>query len=122
MRIAITGATGNIGTAVRRHLEADPRVDEIRGIARRLPRTNVLETTFHTERGIGRLVDAMTLPDDGLVPLREVVRVVEGVSGTVPMGWHVDARFDFGRSRARLRCGEGVAIVDANAAAIVINA
>src|SRR4051812_37715039 len=37
MRIAITGATGNIGTAVRRQLEADPRVDEIRGIARRLP-------------------------------------------------------------------------------------
>jgi nucleoside-diphosphate-sugar epimerase len=37
MRIAITGATGNVGTAVVRALQADDRVDEIVGIARRLP-------------------------------------------------------------------------------------
>src|SRR6185369_13504624 len=33
---------------------------------RYLPSTNVLETTFSTDRGVVRLVDAMTLPDDGL--------------------------------------------------------
>jgi nucleoside-diphosphate-sugar epimerase len=39
MRIAITGATGNIGTAVRRALERDNAVEEIVGIARRRPDT-----------------------------------------------------------------------------------
>ncbi len=37
MRIAITGATGNVGTAVVRALQADDQVQEIVGIARRLP-------------------------------------------------------------------------------------
>ncbi len=37
MRIAITGATGNVGTAVVRALQADDRVQEIVGIARRVP-------------------------------------------------------------------------------------
>ncbi|MCW2958480.1 MAG: NAD-dependent epimerase/dehydratase family protein [Solirubrobacterales bacterium] len=37
MRILVTGATGNVGTAVVRALEADDRVDEIVGVARRLP-------------------------------------------------------------------------------------
>src|SRR3954452_13204211 len=37
MRIVITGATGNVGTSVLRSLAADPRVEEIVGIARRRP-------------------------------------------------------------------------------------
>src|SRR4051812_3281735 len=38
MRIVVTGATGNVGTSVLRSLAADPRVEEIVGIARRMPR------------------------------------------------------------------------------------
>jgi UDP-glucose 4-epimerase len=38
MRIVVTGATGNVGTSVLRALAADPRVEEIVGLARRLPR------------------------------------------------------------------------------------
>jgi UDP-glucose 4-epimerase len=38
MRIVVTGATGNVGTSVLRALAADARVDEIVGVARRLPR------------------------------------------------------------------------------------
>ena len=37
MRIVVTGATGNVGTALLRSLAADARVEEIVGIARRIP-------------------------------------------------------------------------------------
>lgn len=37
MNIVVTGATGNVGTAVMRALEADDRVDHLVGLARRLP-------------------------------------------------------------------------------------
>src|SRR2546428_12956866 len=43
---------------------------------RYLPDTNVLETTVRTDRGEVVLTDAMTLPDGGLEPSREVVRAV----------------------------------------------
>ncbi len=37
MRVAITGATGNVGTSVLRALSADPSIEEAVGIARRAP-------------------------------------------------------------------------------------
>lgn len=37
MRVVVTGATGNVGTAVVRALRDDPAVDAVVGIARRLP-------------------------------------------------------------------------------------
>ena len=37
MRIVVTGATGNVGTSVLRALAQDERVEEIVGVARRLP-------------------------------------------------------------------------------------
>ena len=38
MRIVVTGATGNVGTSVVQALADDPAVEEIVGLARRLPR------------------------------------------------------------------------------------
>jgi UDP-glucose 4-epimerase len=38
MRIVVTGATGNVGTSVVQALSDDPAVEEIVGLARRLPR------------------------------------------------------------------------------------
>jgi GH15 family glucan-1,4-alpha-glucosidase len=89
---------------------------------RYLANSNVLETTFRTSEGTVRVTDAMTLPTDGLYPLRELVRVVEGISGRVPLVWSVDARFDFGRCQTRLRCHDGVGVVDARADALAIQA
>jgi UDP-glucose 4-epimerase len=37
MRVVVTGATGNVGTSLVAGLLADPKVDEVVGIARRLP-------------------------------------------------------------------------------------
>jgi GH15 family glucan-1,4-alpha-glucosidase len=74
--------------------------------------TNVLETTYRTPSGAARVLDAMTLGADGtLVPLREFVRRVEGLSGTTRFVWSFEPRFDYGRRLPRLerRAGRIVA-------------
>ena len=68
---------------------------------RYLPRTNVLETLFTTDRGAVRVVDALTLPNDRLDPMRELIRAIEGVSGSVPMRWRVSPRFRYGADTPR---------------------
>jgi GH15 family glucan-1,4-alpha-glucosidase len=87
---------------------------------RYLPDTNVLETTFHTASGILRLVDAMTLPDERLVPMRELVRSVEGVAGTVPVRWKFAPRFQYGSRTPRFerRSGVHVAMCGSDAMAL----
>ncbi len=37
MRVAVTGATGNVGTSLLAALADDPQIDSVVGIARRLP-------------------------------------------------------------------------------------
>jgi len=87
---------------------------------RYLPGTNVLETTFTTSAGVVRVVDTMTLPDDRLPPMRELVRAVEAVAGCVAMRWRCAPRFDYGRVPPHWawRCGVPVASSDAEAIAV----
>jgi GH15 family glucan-1,4-alpha-glucosidase len=75
---------------------------------RYLPRTNVVETVFSTALGSVRLIDAMTLPNDHLDPMRELVRSVEGLAGRVPMRWRCAPRFDYGRAIPRCEWRHGV--------------
>jgi len=67
---------------------------------RYIPDTNALETTFTTATGTVRIVDALTLPNHGLEPMRELARSIVGISGTVPMRWRFAPRFDYGRGMA----------------------
>ncbi|OBK30755.1 glycoside hydrolase [Mycobacterium asiaticum] len=56
---------------------------------RYLPQTNVLETTFDTDSGRVRVIDALNIGLDGRLPWTELVRRVEGVEGEVAMRWRV---------------------------------
>jgi GH15 family glucan-1,4-alpha-glucosidase len=87
---------------------------------RYLPRTNVLETTFTTASGAVRVVDAMTLPGTKLAPMREVVRSIEGVAGTVPMRWRVRPRFAYGAHAPRCEWRRGVPVATWGAEAIAV--
>jgi GH15 family glucan-1,4-alpha-glucosidase len=56
------------------------------------PGTLVLETEFETADGVVRLIDCMPIRDR----TPDVVRVVEGVRGRVPMRMDLSLRFDYG--------------------------
>jgi len=99
--------------------ELQPTVP-FRATRRYLPQTNVLETIFTTDSGSVRVVDAMTLPDDHLAPLRELARSMEGLSGSVPMRWRVAPRFAYGQRApsCEMRGGVPVAVWTTEALAL----
>lgn len=65
----------------------------LRTIERRyIENTLVLETTFHTDDGVVRITDCMPIRGHSV----DIVRLVEGVSGRVPMHMDMTIRFDYG--------------------------
>ena len=54
--------------------------------------TLVLETTFHTDDGVVRVIDCMPIRGKTV----DIVRLVEGVSGRVPIHMDLRMRFDYG--------------------------
>lgn len=71
---------------------------------RYLPGTNVLETTYRTRDGSVRLLDLMSIPSErGLQPSCEVLRLVEGIDGTVPVRVEVDLQPNYGQEIPRLQ-------------------
>lgn len=70
-----------------------PACDDVRASRRYLPGTLVLETTFECSSGTVRLLDFM--PPRGRAP--DIVRIVEGVDGTVELSFELVIRFDYGR-------------------------
>jgi UDP-glucose 4-epimerase len=78
MRIVVTGATGNVGTSVVRSLGQDPRVKEIVGVARRVPRWQTART---------RWVQA----DVTVSPLGPVF---EGADAVIHLAWAIQPSHD----------------------------
>jgi len=67
----------------------------------------VLETTFRTDAGAARVTDALTVASPAVKrrrmwPDRELLRVVEGISGAVELEIWYEPRYDYGQSAARL--------------------
>ena len=87
---------------------------------RYLPGTNVLETTFTTAEGAVRVTDALTLPDDGLAPYRELQRQVDGLTGNVPMVWALDPRFGYAAWNVALATRGGVPVATAGSDALAL--
>jgi GH15 family glucan-1,4-alpha-glucosidase len=83
--------------------------------------SNVLETTFVTAEGRVRVTDAMTLTDiNRISPMRELVRKVEALAGTVPMRWRFEPRFGFARAETRISRRAGRWFADAGADAVAL--
>lgn len=87
---------------------------------RYLPGTNVLETTFETDAGVVKVVDAMTLASRELGPSRELQRRVEGMTGRVPMEWRVEPRYGYGATPTRLSLRSGIPTATHGADAVAV--
>jgi GH15 family glucan-1,4-alpha-glucosidase len=77
---------------------------------RYLPDTNILETTFTADEGVVRVTDGLLFHEPGLASDREIVRHVEGISGSTPMRWSVEPRFGYGAARTSVADRGGVAV------------
>jgi GH15 family glucan-1,4-alpha-glucosidase len=89
---------------------------------RYLPDSNVLETTFITDDGVVRVLDAMLLPGVGLASSRELARRVEGVSGHVDMRWRVEPRFAYGSRRSQITLRAGIPVATCGQDAVAVSA
>jgi GH15 family glucan-1,4-alpha-glucosidase len=76
-----------------------------RSTRRYLDATGVLETTFETASGSARLRDLMPVVGNSsaLQPLREVLRIVQGIEGEVTLEARWDPRPRYSRADAKLR-------------------
>ncbi|RTZ45715.1 glycoside hydrolase family 15 protein [Candidimonas sp. SYP-B2681] len=64
---------------------------------RYLPETMILETTFQCQTGEARLIDYFAMDPQAAEQARyEMIRIVEGISGHIPIRLTVCPRFDFG--------------------------
>lgn len=100
MRVAVTGATGNIGSALLPRLAADPGVDEVVGIARRRPSLSVDKV---------RWVAADVVTDD-------LAAAFAGVDVVVHLSWLIQPSHDV-TTQWRVNVEGSVRVFEAAAAA-----
>ena len=64
----------------------------------------ILETTFITESGKAKLIDCFTMREGGMHrPHNQLLRIVEGISGTVKFEVEIVPRFDFASIKPWIR-------------------
>jgi UDP-glucose 4-epimerase len=80
MRIAVVGATGNVGTSLLERLAADGTVESVLGVARRRPQLQVDKTEWATAN----------IATDELVPL------FRGLDAVVHLAWLIQPSRDLG--------------------------
>jgi GH15 family glucan-1,4-alpha-glucosidase len=78
--------------------------------------TLVLETEFETPEGAVRIIDFMPIRDETV----DVVRIVEGLHGHVPMQMHLTIRFDYGQTIPWVRNIGGALVAVAGPDALVL--
>ncbi|MDZ4278885.1 MAG: glycoside hydrolase family 15 protein [Dehalococcoidia bacterium] len=79
---------------------------------RYLRETNILYTTFSTERGLVEVQDFMPIKQNARQSDHEVLRVVRGLRGSVEMECVVQPRLDYARPRTTLRPATGGVVAE----------
>ena len=103
MRVLVTGATGNVGTALLRALSADPEVDEVVGVASRHP-----DDTLVPYRGVRWAPVDLSQPSC-VAPLTAAAR---GCDVVVHLAWRLQPSWDLPAMR-RVNLGGTRAVVQA---------
>jgi GH15 family glucan-1,4-alpha-glucosidase len=78
--------------------------------------TLVLETEFETPEGAVRIIDFMPIRDKSV----DVIRIVEGLRGHVPMRMHLTIRFDYGQTIPWVHEKDGALVAVAGPDALVL--
>jgi UDP-glucose 4-epimerase len=91
MKVVVVGASGNVGTAVLRRLAAEPQVDTVGGVARRVPPTSAGPPYRDVD---WRSID-VGRPD----AIAELTGCFTGASAVVHLAWQIQPSHD----QARLR-------------------
>ena len=81
-----------LGTRENGHWLIAPKTPDVRVTRRYRPNTLILETRFETETGVATLIDFMPIRDD----YSNIVRLVVGETGEVPMHFELILRFGYG--------------------------
>jgi len=94
------------------HCSIHPENDIYESSRRYYDNALILETAFKTEDGEARLHDCFAMRAGGREnPLNQIIRIVEGVKGEVPMSAAFVPRFDYGLLRPWFRrCNKGANI------------
>ena len=109
MKIVVTGATGNLGTSVLPALAAEPSVDSVSGLARRLPERSWPKAEFAA-------VDVADADADLVGYLRDADAVIHLAWATQPARderfmWHTNVEGTAALLRAAALAGVGAVVV-----------
>ncbi|MFV2045578.1 MAG: glycoside hydrolase family 15 protein, partial [Anaerolineales bacterium] len=96
---------------------SDPHQSE----QRYLQDTNILCTSFTTDKGEVEIQDFMPLKADWKQSDHEILRIVRGVHGTVQMNCLFQPRLDYARGRTKIRVAGGGVVAENDTACLALS-